>query len=182
MKYGYARVSTFEQNLEAQINQLENEKCDKIFMDKFTGTKKDRPQFNELLNIVSDGDTIVVSKLDRFARNTKQALELIDDLFNRNVKVHILNMGIIENTPTGKLIYSIFSAFAEFERDMIVQRTKEGKQIAKQKEGFKEGRPKKFKKEQIAHAMDLLNKHTTKEVSKMTGISEATLYREKRKI
>lgn len=181
MKYGYARVSTVGQNLETQIEMLERENCDIIFQDKFTGTQKHRPEFDKMMNIVDVNDTIVITKLDRFARNTRQALELIEEMFERGVKIHILNMGIIENTATGKLIYSVFSAFAEFERDMIVQRTQEGKELAKRNPDYREGRPKKFSKEQINHAMKLLGSNTTKEVSRMTGISEATLYREKRK-
>ena len=181
MKYGYARVSTVGQNLESQIEMLERENCDIILQDKFTGTQKNRPEFDKLMSIIEVNDTIVVTKLDRFARNTRQALELIKEMLERGVKIHILNMGIIENTVTGKLIYSVFSAFAEFERDMIVQRTQEGKEIAKRNPDYREGRPKKFSKEQMNNAMKLLGSNTTKEVSRMTGISEATLYREKRK-
>lgn len=181
MKYGYARVSTVGRNLEAQIEMLEKENCDIIFQDKFTGTQKNRPEFDKMMNKIKTGDTIVITKLDRFARNTRQALELIEEMFGRGVKIYILNMGIIENTATGKLIYSVFSAFPEFERDMIVQRTQEGKQLAKRNPDYREGRPKKFSKEQINNALELLEAKTTKEVSRMTGISEATLYREKRK-
>ena len=179
MKYGYARVSTIHQDIEAQLQQLKNENCDVIYNEKISGTKKERPEFQKLIEVLKDGDTLVVTKVDRFARNTKNALEIIQDLFNRNIRVHILNMGIIENTPTGKLIFSIFSAFAEFERDMIVERTQEGKAIAKQKEGFSEGRPKKYTKKQLDHAMLLKDSGMSyNQVSEVTGISKSTLTRE----
>lgn len=181
MKYGYARVSTVSQDLAAQLQALEKEGCEKIYSEKFTGTKSDRPQFQELLSLLQVGDTLVVTKLDRFARSTVDALKTIKSLFEKGVKVHILNMGLVENTPTGKLIFSVMSAFAEFERDMIVERTQEGKAIAKLREDFREGRPNKFSKRQIEHALQLLESNSYKQVENMTGISKSTLIRAKRK-
>ena len=181
MKYGYARVSTISQDLAAQLQALEKEGCEKIYSEKFTGTKSDRPQFQELLSQLKVGDTLVVTKLDRFARSTVDALKTIKSLFEKGVKVHILNMGLVENTPTGKLIFSVMSAFAEFERDMIVERTQEGKAIAKLREDFRESRPKKFSKTQIEHALQLLESNSYKQVENMTGISKSTLIRAKRK-
>lgn len=181
MKYGYARVSTIHQDLEVQLQQLEKENCDQIFSEKFTGTSKKRVEFQKLINLLREGDTLVVTKLDRFARSTQDAIEIIKDLFNRNIKVHVLNMGVIENTPTGRLIFTIFSAFAEFERDMIVERTQEGKMLAKQNPDFREGRPNKFSKQQINHALTLLENHSYKQVEDMTGISVSTLVRAKKK-
>lgn len=180
MKYGYARVSTTGQSLEAQIDLLKDEKCDEIFAEKYTGTKKDRPQFQKLINTLEEKDTLVVTKLDRFARSTKDALETIEMLFKRGVRVHVLNLGIIENSPTGRLIFTVMSAFADFERDLIVERTQEGKKIAKQKEGFREGRPKKYTKEQLDLAVELLENHSYSQVVKMTGISKSTIARYKR--
>ncbi|MEI5989803.1 hypothetical protein A5881_001296 [Enterococcus termitis] len=179
--FGYARVSTWGQDLESQIVALKKAGCEKIYTEKFTGTKIDRKEFQTLLKELSEGDTLVVTKLDRFARSTVQGLETVQNLFKRGIKVHILNMGIIENTPTGRLTFTIFSTFAEFERDMIVERTQEGKAIAKLNPDFREGRPKKFSKDQLDLAMELLKKDTTKDVSRKTGISEASLYREKRR-
>ncbi|NJI53729.1 MULTISPECIES: recombinase family protein [Bacillus subtilis group] len=181
MKYGYARVSTTHQDLEVQLQQLEKENCDQIFSEKYTGTNKRREEFQKLINLLQEGDTLVVTKLDRFARSTQDALEIIKDFFNRNIKVHVLNMGIIENTPTGRLIFTIFSAFAEFERDMIVERTQEGKMLAKQNPDFREGRPKKFSRQQINHALSLLENHSYKQVEDMTGISVSTLVRANKK-
>jgi DNA invertase Pin-like site-specific DNA recombinase len=181
MKYGYARVSTLHQDLEAQLQALEKEGCEKIYSEKFTGTKADRPQFQELLSVLKQGDTLVVTKLDRFARSSEDAIHTIKELFKRGVKVHVLNMGLIEDTPTGRLILTIMSGFAEFERDMIVERTQEGKAIAKLNPDFKEGRPKKFGKKQIEHALELLKENSYKQVEAMTGISKSTLIRAKRK-
>lgn len=181
MKYGYARVSTRHQDLDGQLRLLEEERCDKIFFERITGTKSDRPEFQKLLETVQSGDTIVVTKLDRFARSTQDALNTIKVLFEKGVRINVLNLGVIENTSTGRLIFTIFSAFADFERDLIVERTQEGKEIAKQRPGFKEGRPKKFSQQQIELAMKLLETHSYTEVEKMTGISKSTLTRHKRK-
>ncbi|KUP08077.1 resolvase [Bacillus coahuilensis m2-6] len=181
MKYGYARVSTLRQDLEAQIQALEHEGCDDIYSEKFTGTKADRPKFKELLSKLEKGDTLIVTKLDRFARSTVDAINTVKELFDRGVKVHVLNMGLVEDTPTGRLILTIMSGFAEFERDMIVERTQEGKAIAKQREDFREGRPKKYSKKQVEHALELLKTKSYKEVEETTGISKSTLIRAKKK-
>jgi DNA invertase Pin-like site-specific DNA recombinase len=182
MKYGYARVSTLHQDLESQIQALENEGCDKIYSEKYTGTKADRPKFKELLEALEAGDTLVVTKLDRFARSTLDGIQTVKELFNKGVKVHILNMGLVEDTPTGRLIFNILCSFAEFERDMIVERTQEGKAIAKQRDDFKEGRPKVYGKKQIDHALELLKSNSYKEVEAITGISKSTLIRAKKKL
>jgi DNA invertase Pin-like site-specific DNA recombinase len=181
MKYGYARVSTVNQDLETQVQALEKEGCAVIYSEKFTGTKTDRPKFMELLFKLEAGDTLVVTKLDRFARSTVDAIQTVKQLFNRGVKVHVLNMGLVEDTPTGRLIFNIMSSFAEFERDMIVERTQEGKAIAKQRDDFREGRPKKYSSKQIDHALKLLEINSYKEVGAITGISKSTLIRAKRK-
>lgn len=99
MKYGYARVNTTDQKSENQIESLKNAGADKIYQEKFTGTTTARPEFNNLLSTIDSGDTLIVTKLDRFARNTRKALEIIQNLFTRDVKVNILNMGMIDNTP-----------------------------------------------------------------------------------
>lgn len=180
MIYGYARVSTLHQDLDAQIQALKAEGCDEIFSEKFTGTITERPVFTELLNKLIEGDTLVVTKLDRIARSATQGSELVRDLIDRGIRINILNMGIMDNRPASKLIRNIFFAFAEFERDMIVERTQEGKAIAKQRDDFREGRPRKHSKAQIEHAMELLEQHSYTEVERMTGISKATLTRRKR--
>lgn len=181
VKYGYARVSTLNQDLESQIQMLKKEGCEEIYAEKFTGTKFERPKFQELLSVLKSGDTLVVTKLDRFARSTVDGIQTVKMLSDKDVKVHILNMGLVENTPTGRLIFSVMSAFAEFERDMIVERTQEGKAMAKLNPNFKEGRPKKYNKEKMDYALKLLQTESYRRVEKITGISVSTLQREKRK-
>lgn len=181
MKYGYARVSTLNQDLETQIQALEKEGCEEIYSDKFTGTKTDRPEFNKVLEQLKEGDTLVVTKLDRFARTTADGINTVQRLFERGIKVHVLNMGLVEDTPTGKLILSVMLAFAEFERDMIVERTQEGKAIARQNPDFREGRKRKYNDKQIEHALHLLESHSYKQVEEITGISKSTLIRAKKR-
>ena len=181
MKYGYARVSTVHQDMQGQLRALKNEGCEAIFQDKLTGTNKNRPQLQRLLQKIQKNDTLVITKLDRLARSAMDGIETVKNLFEQGVKVHVLNMGLVEDTPTGRLILNVMLAFAEFERDMIVERTQEGKAIAKQDPSFREGRPKIYGKEQINHALKLKETHTYKQVEKKTGISKSTLIRAKRK-
>lgn len=186
MIYGYARVSTKGQakdgnSLEAQEKALRESGANEIYVDAFTGTKTDRPEFDKLMNKIQKGDTLIVTKLDRFARSMSQGGELVSDLIERGIKVYILNIGVMDNTPSSKLIRNVFFAFAEFERDMIVERTMEGKAIAKQNPDFREGRPKKYSRKQIEHALELLESNSYKQVEDMTGISKSTLIRAKKK-
>ena len=178
-KYGYARVSTPNQKLENQIDRLKHAGAEIIYQEKFTGTTTQRHQFNTLLKKLVPGDTLIITKLDRFARNTREALEIIQQLFDQNIKVQILNMGTIDNTPTGQLIFTIFSAFAQFERDMIVTRTQEGKLYAKTHDpNFHEGRPKTYTDEQIKFAYELHQQGLTyKMIERKTGISVRTQQR-----
>ncbi|WP_307838351.1 MULTISPECIES: recombinase family protein [unclassified Bacillus (in: firmicutes)] len=181
---GYARVSTVGQDLETQIETLEKYGCDKIYHEKFTGTTTERPKFIEVINVLEEGDTLVITKLDRFARTTREATETIEMLFERGVKVHVLDLGgIIEDTPQGRLMFNIFSAFAEFERGLIVQRTQEGKAIARQRPDFKEGRPKKFSDTKLKESMEMREKMqwSMKKTAEMTGVSLSTLERYARK-
>ena len=179
MKYGYARVSTTDQKLENQLEALKIAGADKIYQEKFTGTTTERPELTKLLQQLNSDDTLIVTKLDRFARNTREALDIIQDLFNREIKVNILNMGLIDNTPTGQLIFTIFSAFAQFERDMIVTRTQEGKAYAKRNDPhFREGRPQTYTDEQMRLAYQLRQQGMTcKMIARKTGISERTQQR-----
>lgn len=181
MIFGYARVSTVSQELDVQLQALENEGATVIYKEKFTGTKTDRPQLNELMGQLQEGDKLVVTKLDRLARNTKEGIEIIERLFEKGVKVHVLNVGLLENTTMGRFFLQTLLAVAEMERNLIVERTQEGKAIAKQQAGFREGRPNKYTKQQLDHAMGLLSSHSFKQVSELTGISMSTLKRESRK-
>lgn len=148
MIYGYARVSTKGQardgnSIDGQTKALKEAGAEQIFCDSFTGTKIDRPEFDKLKSLLLPGDKLIVTKLDRFARSASQGSELIETLISAGITVHILNLGVMDNTPTGKLIRTIMLGFAEFERDMIVQRTQEGKEIARTKGVRVDGRPKK---------------------------------------
>ena len=181
MIYGYVRVSTAKQvdgnSYEEQTGSITSRYSDaKIIYEQESGAEE-RPIFLKLLDDVVSGDMIVVTKLDRFCRSTKEGLEYIDILREKGVSVHILNMGVIENTPIGRMIVTNLLAFAEFERAMIKERTQAGKAIARTKEGWKDGRPRKeppdFKK--------ILKKQkdgelTVAQCCEQLGISRATWY------
>jgi DNA invertase Pin-like site-specific DNA recombinase len=181
MKYGYARVSTVSQELEVQLTALENENCDVVYSEKFTGTRSDRPQLEKVLSVLKDGDTLVVTKLDRLARNTVEGIEIVKNLFSKGVRVHVLNVGLLEDTTMGRFFLTTLLAVAEMERNLIVERTQEGKAIARQREDFREGRPNKYNKKQLEHALKLLETHSYKDVEETTGISKSTLIRAKKK-
>lgn len=188
---GYARVSTKSQAKEG--NSLEQQKEEilnkyntaEVFSESYTGTKTDRPIFNKIINELQEGDTLVVTKLDRLARNTVEGIQVIENLFNKSVSVHVLNVGLLENTTMGKFFLTTLLAVAEMERNTIIERTQAGKEIAKAKEGFKEGRPKKFTSKQLDHALSMLSinggSYSYSEVEEITNISKSTLTRECRK-
>ena len=186
MIFGYARVSTASQgregnSLEDQVAALEKYGCHKIIKEAFTGKTMERPKFLRLLETLQEGDTLVVCKLDRFARTAIEGVQTVRELFERGVRVHILNMGLIENTLTGNLILTVMLAFAEYERGMIVERTQTGKAVARQDPNFRDGRPKKYTPQQIRLALDLLEQgRTYRQITEMTGISKSTLIRAKR--
>ena len=187
MIYGYARVSTAGQcrdgnSLEEQTAALEQYGCQKIIMEAFTGKTMERPQFQSLYKKLQPGDTLVVCKLDRFARTAIDGVQTVRNLFDRGVRVHILNMGLIENTLTGNLVLTVMLAFAEYERGMIVERTQTGKTLARHNPNFREGRPKKYTALQLQHAMELLDiGKSYKQVEAMTGISKSSLIRARRR-
>ena len=146
MRYGYARVSSAGQqrngnSLDAQVELLKQRGAEVIITECFTGRKVERPKFTELLAKLQPGDELIVCKLDRFARSSKHGADLIQELVNRGVRVNILNMGIADNTSTGKLLLNVMFAFAEYEADMIAERTSEGKAEKKATDPhYKEGR------------------------------------------
>ena len=184
-KIGYGRVSTSGQatngnSLEDQRSKLEDAGCDEIVLEAFTGTKMDRPKFNAVLDSLEEGDTLVVCKLDRFARTASEGSALVKSLLDRGVNVHILNMGLIENTATGRLILNVLLSFAEFERDMIVERTSEGKAAAKAKNpDYKEGRkPLEIPREYVWMRDEVLNNGmSVKDACAFLGISRSTWYK-----
>ena len=183
MIYGYSRVSTHKQktagsSLESQKDLLISNGAEVVFEDSYTGTTIDRPELNKLMAQLQSGDTLLVSKLDRLARSVSQGSKLIDDLLDRGISVHILNLGVLDNSSSGKMLRNILLSFAEFERDLIVERTQEGKARARMRPNYQDGRPKKFKSHQRTHAMDLLDSGMSyTAVAEATGISRRTLIR-----
>ena len=186
MVYGYKRVSTKKSgtngnSLEDQENKLKEAGAEIIISDIYTGTKMNRPNLDRLMKKLAEGDTLIVTKLDRLARTAIEGSIVIRELYDRGVVVHILNMGRADRTPMGKLIVIMVLAFAEFERDMIVERTQIGKELARAKGIRVDGRPKKFSTIQIDHALGLLDEgNSYTHVEKLTGISKSTLIRAKR--
>ncbi|MGL5190905.1 MAG: recombinase family protein [Cetobacterium sp.] len=187
---GYCRVSSKGQMDNNSLEQQEKEILNKysnaiIFKEQYTGTTTDRPVFNEVLKTLKEDDTLVVTKLDRLARNTIEGIEIVQDLFDRYISVHVLNVGLLENTTMGKFFLTTLLAVAEMERNTILERTQAGKDIARMKPGFKEGRPKKFTKEQLDNALSMLTinggRYSYNEVERLLNISKSTLIREQRK-
>jgi len=188
MTYGYVRVSSKSQEDNNSLAEQKKEILEKyplaeIESEVFTAAKDfdDRGVFNSLIGKLVEGDTLVVCKMDRFCRNAREGLSIIEDVLNRKVTIHILNVGIIDNSPIGKLIFTVLLSFAEFERNMILERTIAGRIAARQNPNYREGRPKKFSKEQIELALELLKSNSYCQVSKMTGISKSTLQRAKQR-
>lgn len=187
MIYGYARVSTSSQSrdgnsLEDQQKQLYDYGCQTIVSEASSGKDLNRPKLQNLLAELEPGDTLVVCKLDRFARTVIEGVQTVQSLLDRGVIVHILNMGRLDNTVTGRLVLTIMLAFAEFERGQIRERTQAGKAIAMQDPSYREGRPPKYKQAQICHALELLDAGKTySQVEALTGISKSTLIRARRR-
>lgn len=177
MKFGYARVSTDDQELARQIDALNNYGVDKIYKEKITGTKASRPELDKLKNAVREGDSVIIESLSRLGRSTKDLLALLEEWDNQGVKLVSLKENIDTTTPTGKLLVTVLSAISQFERDITVQRTNEGLQAARAR-GRKGGRP-KANAENVRKAVDYYNRQTmsVKEITAICGISQATLYR-----
>lgn len=188
MEYGYIRVSSKSQAENNSLSEQEQMILEKyplaeIHREVFTAAKdfNNRVVFNDLVDRLVSADVLVVCKMDRFCRNVREGLDIIEHLMDKGIKIDILNLGVIDNTPVGRLTYTILLSFAEFERNMIVERTRAGRELARQKDGYIEGRPKKYSKTQLSLAMQLLENHSYKQVSSMTGISKSTLQREKKR-
>lgn len=184
---GYARVSTASQarygnGLDVQRASLKANGCDEVWEDACTGTSMDRPSWDGLMEALEPGDTLMVCKLDRIARTSSGGFEAVKGLLARGVKVHILNMGLVDDTPTGRLILNIMFSFAEFERDLIVERMAEGREAARQRPGYREGRPRAECDEGLLREAVRLQKArdiSVAEAASMVGLSERT-YRRRR--
>lgn len=177
MIIAYARVSTEQQSLNRQIDLLTGFGYDKMFTEKFTGTKANRPEFDKVMLLLRKGDILVVESLSRLSRSTKDLLNILDELEKREVKLVSLKENIDTATPTGKLLVTVLSAICQFERDLTVQRTREGLKASRAR-GKVGGRPKTDSK-LIEKAVKLYEtkSYSVKEITELTGVSSATLYR-----
>ena len=186
-RIGYGRVSSRGQqrdgnSLDDQKKKLLDAGCAEkdIVLEAFTGTTMNRPGFTKVLESLEPGDTLVVTKLDRFARTASEGVEVIKDLMGRGIAVHVLNMGLVEDTPTGRLILTIMLAFAEFEKDNIVERLADGKVEAKAKNpDYKEGRKAKEIPEGFESYRDrtAAGELTVVEACAELGVSRSTWYK-----
>jgi DNA invertase Pin-like site-specific DNA recombinase len=177
MLIGYARVSTYEQTLNLQKDALENAGCTKIFTDTASGAKTERKGLEEALTYVRKGDTLVVWRLDRLGRSLPHLITTMTDLEEGGIGFKSLTENIDTTTSGGKLIFHIFGALAEFERNLIRERTQAGLTAARDR-GRKGGRPKALSAKQLSIARDLYEKrHTIAEICRMLKISRTTLYR-----
>lgn len=177
-KIGYARVSTQDQNLDRQLDTLKEAGCDKIYKEKVTGTKKDRPELDKLLEDLRSGDTIIVSDLTRLSRSTKDLFNLVEQIESKGAYIKSLKESWLDTTtPQGRLMFTFIAGISQFERDLISQRTQEGLASARAR-GRNGGRPTKAKKD-IDVAIKMYNSklHSISEIEKTTGVSKATLYR-----
>lgn len=173
---GYARVSTVGQSLEVQLDQLAAAKAEKIFQEKISGVKRDRPQLAAMLEYVREGDTVVVCKLDRIARSTKHLLEIVDILEGKGVAFRVLNINLDTGTPTGKLMLTMLGAIATFEREMMLERQREGIARAKS-EGRIKGRP-ATARDQLDTILAMVDQGMTKQaIADDLNLGLASVYR-----
>ena len=178
MLIGYARVSTAEQNLSRQMDQLEASGCERIYQEKITGTKKERPELEKILDHLRSGDTVVICELTRLSRSTKDLFQLVELIEKKGANIKSLKETWLDTTtPQGKLMFTIFAGISQFERDLISQRTKEGLDSARAR-GRRGGRPSKNiydveRAIKLYHSKD----YSLKEINEMTGISKTSLYR-----
>ncbi|HGZ2915040.1 TPA: recombinase family protein [Staphylococcus aureus] len=176
-KIGYARVSTREQSLDLQIDALKSFGCSKIFSEKVSGLKTKRTELDNCLDYLREGDVLVIYKLDRLGRTTKQLIELSQWFDNNKIDLQIIDMNISTKDPMGKMFFTMMSAFAELEANLISERTKKGLEVARAR-GLKGGRKgmSQDKKDYIKHLYDT-KKYTGKEIAKKANVSRDTVYR-----
>jgi DNA invertase Pin-like site-specific DNA recombinase len=178
MLIGYARVSTIDQNTDLQTDALKIAGCQKIFIDKISGVKSDRPELNKLKEQLREGDTLVVWRLDRLGRSLRDLIDWMNYLEKEKVTLKSLQESIDTGNPTGKLIFHIFGALSEFERNLIVERTNAGLKAARAR-GIKGGRKPKLDaaKQKTAQTMYDSRNHTIKEICETLKITKPTLYK-----
>lgn len=175
--FGYARVSTENQNLNRQLDALKKYGVAQIYCEKMTGTKKDRPELNKLIERITAGDTIVIESLSRLGRSTKDLIELMETFNKKGANLVSLKESIDTTTSTGKLLFTLMSAIAQFERDVIADRTREGLASARAR-GRKGGRPRVNERDlEKARRLYESKQYTVKEITEMTGLKRSSLYR-----
>ena len=186
MLVGYARVSTLDQNPSLQIDALREAGCEKIFVEKTSGARKDRPQLKATLKYLRDGDTLVVWKLSRLARSLKQVIQTVQTMHARNIEFRVLTQKIDTTTPDGRLFFHITASFDQFQRELISENTRAGL-LAARKHGRKGGRPRALDDDKIRLAESLLRisktTHSSKTLSNNSKLDElpfiGTLHRRK---
>jgi len=178
VKIGYARISTLEQHLDLQIDALKKAGCEKIITDEVSGSVADRPGLSKLKELLRKGDTLIVWRLDRLGRTLRHLIEWVNELDEQGISFKSLQETIDTTSPSGKLIFHIFGALSEFERNLIRERTRAGLAAARAR-GRQGGRPKKLKKDKRQLAVDLYNnkRHSISQICDMAGISKPTLYK-----
>ena len=176
-RLGYGRVSTSDQNPDSQKDALAKSGVDQIFLDTFTGTKSSRPQLDKLREQLRSGDTIVITRLDRLGRSTKDLLNLVSDLQDLNVNLEVLEQNINTSTPEGKLFFTLVASFAEFEREIMRARTIDGLAAARARGRFG-GRKSVMTQSKIETAKKMYSDGKyIKEIAEVLGVSRPTIYR-----
>lgn len=178
MLVGYARVSTRDQNAQSQIDALRGAGCDRVFMEKVSGAQRDRPELKAALDYIRAGDTLVVWKLDRLARSVRQLVETAENLAKRQIGLKVLTQQIDTTSPGGRLVFHVFAAVAEFERELMLERTHAGLATARAA-NRRGGRPKALDESKIRRAKAMLADPmiTVEEVAHQMGVQVSTLYR-----
>ena len=176
-KIGYARVSTHGQNGDSQVDELNAYGVDKLFIDKASGKLAKRPELDKCLAYLREGDVLVITRLSRAMRSLKHLLTLADELRERGIDLVVLKQGIDTTTPHGRLVFHILGAVDEFERELIVEGTREGLAAARAR-GRNGGRPRKLSQQQAALARELYDggKHTVADIARLLGVSRGTIY------
>lgn len=177
MLIGYARVSTQDQNLDLQIEALTKVGCHKVFDDKISGSRVVRPGLAKALEMLREGDTLVVWKLDRLGRSVKNLVDLVDELYKQGIQFKSLTDAIDTGTTSGRFFFHVMASLAEMERELTVERTRAGLEVARQL-GRKGGRKRQMTDSKIESAKKLLaNGIPPRDVAKNLGVSVPTLYR-----
>lgn len=175
-RIGYARVSTLDQSLDSQIDMLKENNCERIFSEKVSGRKERRTELDKCFDYLRSGDTLVITKLDRLGRTTKQLIELAQELEERNIELHILDTNINTNTAMGKMFFTMMSAFAELEANLLSERTKKGLESARAR-GRKGGRPPINEEiKELVRKLYYSREYTIDDICKMTKVSKTSLY------